>query len=343
MTYNDIVLYVLRTAGRPLASHELFELPDCEGMTRQQVSSAVGHLRRAGKIKETWGTVPGPLHGPKWVRQYEVMPQEEGLDEALIAALHESAGPGDASQDAPGVTAEADTTAEAVTEPESTTGPEKPDIGDMMLGILDDLATRLSATPNAALQPETEQHQCCGKCLGPDQGKPAIYAGQGGPCAVHAVDDQEDTSARPDAKANEIKGDSGANDAAPARSALPSWVADLQAWLGPLPAGMLPYKLASKYSSKPCGELRIKAFDDGNGAYIVINAQALELDAGETGALSRYADALILILDAMAANAVDVPGRYRPTVGDKPNPHEGWESVMDQELAPLTAADSMPW
>ena len=93
MTYNDIVLHALRVAGQPLASHQLYELPACEGMTRQQVSSAVGHLRRAGKIKETWGTVPGPQHGPKEVRQYEVTPQEDGLDEALIAALAASANP----------------------------------------------------------------------------------------------------------------------------------------------------------------------------------------------------------------------------------------------------------
>lgn len=104
MTYNDIVLYVLRTAGRPLASHELFELPDCAGMTRQQVSSAVGHLRNAGKIRETWLPVPGPAHGPKQVRQYEIMPQEEGLDAALVAALAASVTP---APDSPAGQAEA--------------------------------------------------------------------------------------------------------------------------------------------------------------------------------------------------------------------------------------------
>ena len=62
-------------------------------MSRQQVSSAVGHLRHAGKIRETWEPVPGPPHGPKQVRQYEIMPQEDGLDAALIAALAASAAP----------------------------------------------------------------------------------------------------------------------------------------------------------------------------------------------------------------------------------------------------------
>lgn len=93
MTYNDIVLAALRTAGKPLASHQIYEHPACEGMTRQQVSSAVGHLRHAGKIRETWEPVPGPPHGPKQVRQYEIMPQEDGLDAALIAALAASAAP----------------------------------------------------------------------------------------------------------------------------------------------------------------------------------------------------------------------------------------------------------
>ncbi len=93
MNLKDIVLGALRQAGRPLASHEIWELPACVGLTRQQVSSAVGTLRRAGEIEPTWETVLGPPHGPKEVRQYRVSPQEDGLAEALAAgqALRDAA------------------------------------------------------------------------------------------------------------------------------------------------------------------------------------------------------------------------------------------------------------
>ncbi len=93
MTNNDTVLEALRASGRPMASHQLYEHPACEGMTRQQVSSAVGHLRNAGKIKETWERVPGPRFGPKLVSTYEVIPSEAELDAALVAALAASASP----------------------------------------------------------------------------------------------------------------------------------------------------------------------------------------------------------------------------------------------------------
>ena len=104
MTFTEIVLSALRTSSGPLASHQIYEHPACEGMTRQQVSSAVGHLRNAGKIRETWLPVPGPAHGPKQVRQYEIMPQEDGLDAALVAALAASVTP---APDSPAGQAEA--------------------------------------------------------------------------------------------------------------------------------------------------------------------------------------------------------------------------------------------
>ena len=93
MTNNDTVLEALRASGRPMASHQLYEHPACEGLTRQQVSSAVGHLRNAGRIKETWERIPGPRFGPKLVSTYEVIPPEADLDAALVAALAASAAP----------------------------------------------------------------------------------------------------------------------------------------------------------------------------------------------------------------------------------------------------------
>lgn len=93
MTNNDTVLEALRASGRPMASHQLYEHPACEGLTRQQVSSAVGHLRNAGRIKETWERIPGPRFGPKLVSTYEVIPSEAELDAALVAALAASVSP----------------------------------------------------------------------------------------------------------------------------------------------------------------------------------------------------------------------------------------------------------
>ncbi len=93
MTNNDTVLEALRASGRPMASHQLYEHPACEGLTRQQVSSAVGHLRNAGRIKETWERIPGSRFGPKLVSTYEVIPSEAELDAALVAALAASVSP----------------------------------------------------------------------------------------------------------------------------------------------------------------------------------------------------------------------------------------------------------
>ena len=104
MTNNDTVLEALRASGRPLASHQIYEHPACEGLTRQQVSSAVGHLRNAGKIKETWERIPGPRFGPKLVSTYEVIPSEAELDAALVAALAASVTP---APDSPAGQAEA--------------------------------------------------------------------------------------------------------------------------------------------------------------------------------------------------------------------------------------------
>ena len=51
MTFTEIVLSALRTSSGPLASHQIYEHPACEGMTRQQaeIEALVAKKVVAGK------------------------------------------------------------------------------------------------------------------------------------------------------------------------------------------------------------------------------------------------------------------------------------------------------
>lgn len=508
MTFNDAVLIALRDTGEPLASHQIFEHPACEGMTRQQVSSAVGHLRQAGKIRETWAPVPGPPHGPKQVRQYEIMPQEDGLDAALIAALALSATPeaatptaaaqaeqsrhaaaraprperviprtgqpskpaaghpftrpistkapadrhGRITRDLPGhlttpaadppppaarldagpalhldpltagpdpdgatqeaqyisAAAWAEAEAEATTTTAATTAADLAALGTDALLIhtaLDaDLACELATAtrPGASVTPTedtliaTKTHDCCGQCLGPDQGKSALYAGHGDPCAIHADTAGDDAWNAYDAAMKDIKTDTdgetapgapgdqrdpwtgiepgqnldpnahvkpagcmtgepagnllATHDAPPAAppspppAAPPAWVADLQAWLGPLPVDMSLYQIGARFMMNiGPGELRLKTNDDGGGPFIRLNAHSLALNSGELSQLDRYTSALIWIYDAIQANAhlLEHPIN-RPAGLDQPDA-KGGRDPFDDLLAPRTDGASLPW
>ena len=409
MTNKEIVLGALREAGRPLASHQIWELPACVGLTRQQVSSAVGHLRRDGQIEETWEPVPGPPHGPKEVRQFRVMPQEDGLAEALAAGQalrdaeeaarsrleatriasperpipptskgHKPApghpfthpispkapprhgrvtrdlpahlttpapDPDGATQEAQFIAAEAAAEATALAEAETgadlatgadAAGGDTPSVNladrlshdaRLIYTSLDtELVAELAAACGADARPTpaeetamaTDRPLCTGHC---QQGKTANYSAHGDPCAVPADDDLDQAQAVAPACT-----------AGPAPVDRPGWVAELQAWLGPLPIDLSLYQISARLMMNVGpGELRLKTNDDGGGPFIRLGAQGLALNSGELSQLDRYASALIWIYEAIQCNAhlLDHPIN-RPAGLDQPSPG----AARDDDLRP---------
>lgn len=407
MNIQEIVLGALRGAGRPLASQQIWELPACVELTRQQVWSAVGHLRKLGKIEETWEKVANAANGPKAVRQYRVSPQEEGLAEALAAGqvLREAeaaarsrleatriprpdrpippTSPGHkpapghpfthpispkapprrgrvtrdlpthlttpapdadgATQEAQFIAAEAAAEATALAEAETwadlATGADaaggdtpsvnladrlSPEARLIYTNLDTELVAELAAVCGADARPTpaeetamaTDRPLCNGHC---QQGKTADYAAHGDPCAVHADEDLDHAQAVAPA---------GAPGTTPADR--PGWVAELQAWLGPLPIDLSLYQISARLMTNVGpGELRLKTNDDGGGPFIRLGAQGLALNSGELSQLDRYASALIWIYDAIQLNAHLLDHSInRPAGLDQPSPRAAWDDDL---------------
>jgi hypothetical protein len=85
----------------------------------------------------------------------------------------------------------------------------------------------------------------------------------------------------------------------------PPWVADLQAWLGPLPTAVDLDRLTARFLvTMGPGQMKMAVTDEGGGAYVILAAKQLALNPGELGQIDRYGRALAWIFEAIGANAV---------------------------------------
>lgn len=298
MHHTDTILAALHQAGTPLASHQIYALPACEGLTRAQVSSAVGHLRQQGRIRVSAARVAGPRHGHLQVPTYE---PAEDVDQALIAALAASATP-------PAPPAPVKRTGTA-SRPAAAHPWQRPIVGP-------------ERAPSAALAPPPD----------PDgatrEAEFSAAAREGEPPLATNLDTDLDTlfpldlterpmtetPARYTPAGHVVQAEEPRATAQPrVTPAPPPWVADLQAWLGPLPTGLAIDKLTARYLMSDChGELKMTISDEGGGPFITLASQSLPLDPGELAQLDRLSLALLGVFAAMAANATpieDAPAR----------------------------------
>lgn len=296
MHHTDTILAALHQAGTPLASHQIYALPACEGLTRAQVSSAVGHLRQQGRIRVAAARVAGPRHGPLQVPTYE---PAEDVDQALIAALAASATP--PAPPAPVKrTGTASRPAAAHPWQRPIVGPERAPTPPMAPPPDPDGATQeaefCAATATAArevepplatnLDTDLDTWFAIDPTESPMTETPARYTPAG-----HVVQAEEPRAPAPPR----------------VTPAPPPWVAELQAWLGPLPTGLAIDKLTARWLMSDCpGELKMTISDEGGGPFITLASQSLPLDPGELAQLDRLSRALLGVFAAMAANATPI-------------------------------------
>jgi len=317
MSHIDTVLAVLRQAPTPLASHQIYELPDCEGMTRAQISSAVGHLRQQGKIQVGPHKVAGPRHGPLQVPTYIAVP-EAGVDAALIAALAASVAP------PPAATAVKRTG--TATRPAAEHPWQRPFTHSQPTAVADVLPD-----PDGAAQ---EADFIAADALASQEAAP--------PLATHldtALDTllpidlaeipMTDTPARYTPDGHVVQDEPSAAVAlAHPEPEPPAWVADLQAWLGPLPADVDLDKFSARFlvTIGP-GKLKMAVTDEGGGPFVILDADHLLLNPGELGQVDRYSRALAWIFEAIGANAVleQEPSAPRAAKADHTDTPATWE------------------
>lgn len=292
MHHTDTILAALHQAGTPLASHQIYALPACEGLTRAQVSSAVGHLRQQGRIRVAAARVAGPRHGPLQVPTYE---PAEDVDQALIAALAASTTP--PAPPAPAKrTGAASRPAAAHPWQRPIVGPERAPPPPMVPPPDPDGATQEAEFCAAAATAAREVEAPLATNLDTDLD------------TWFAIDPTEipmtETPPRYTPAGHVVQAEEPRAPAPPrVTPAPPPWVADLQAWLGPLPTGLAIDKLTVRWllSDWP-GELKMTLSDEGGGPFITIAAKHLALDPGELAQLDRLSLALLGVFAAMADN-----------------------------------------